>query len=57
MERKRNAGPGRPGRLDKIRAKIAGSVNDRRPSLPAKEVRTRLKKLHQKTVKARRHGA
>jgi antitoxin ParD1/3/4 len=44
-------------RLDEIRAKIAASVNDPRPSLPAKEVSKRLKKLHQKTVRARRHGA
>ena len=44
-------------RLDEIRAKIAESVDDPRPSLTAKEVSKRLKKLHQKTVKARRHGA
>ena len=44
-------------RLDEIRAKIAESVNDPRSSLTAKEVSKRLKSLHQKTVKARRHGA
>jgi antitoxin ParD1/3/4 len=44
-------------RLDEIRAKIAESVNDPRPSLTAKEVSKRLKTLHQKTVKPRRHGA
>jgi antitoxin ParD1/3/4 len=44
-------------RLDEIRAKISESVNDPRPSLPATEVSRRLKKLHQKTVRARRHGA
>jgi antitoxin ParD1/3/4 len=44
-------------RLDEIRAKIAESINDPRPSLAAKEVSKRLKTLHQKTVKARRHGA
>jgi antitoxin ParD1/3/4 len=44
-------------RLDNIRQKIAESVNDPRPSLTAKEVSKRLKTLHQKTVKARRHGA
>ena len=44
-------------RLDQVRQKIAESVNDPRPSLTAKQVRTRLKTLHQKTVKARRHGA
>jgi len=44
-------------RLDQVRQKIAESVNDPRPSLTAKQARTRLKTLHQKTVKARRHGA
>jgi antitoxin ParD1/3/4 len=44
-------------RLDEIRQKIAESVNDPRPSLTANEVTKRLKTLHQKTVKARRHGA
>jgi antitoxin ParD1/3/4 len=44
-------------RLDEIRARIAESVNDPRASLPATEVSRRLKKLHQKTVKARRRGA
>src|ERR1700686_1526169 len=44
-------------RLDGIREKIAESINDPRPSLTAKEVRKRLKALHQTTVKARRHGA
>jgi antitoxin ParD1/3/4 len=43
-------------RLDKIRKEIAESVDDPRPSLTAKEVRKRLKTLHQKTVKAHRHG-
>jgi antitoxin ParD1/3/4 len=43
-------------RLDEIRQKIAESVNDPRPSLTAEEVSKRLKTLHQKTVKARRHG-
>ena len=43
-------------RLDRIREKIADSVNDPRPSLTAKDVSKRLKTLHQKTVKARRHG-
>jgi antitoxin ParD1/3/4 len=44
-------------RLDEIRAKIAESVSDPRPSLPAKEVGKRIKALHRRTVKARRHGA
>jgi antitoxin ParD1/3/4 len=44
-------------RLNEVRAKIAESVNDPRPSLPATEVSRRVKKLHQKAVKARRHGA
>ena len=44
-------------RLDEIRQKIAESVNDPRPSLTAEEVSKRLQALHQKTVKARRHGA
>jgi hypothetical protein len=44
-------------RLDGIRERIAESVNDPRPSLTDKDVNQRLKKLHQKTVKARRHGA
>jgi antitoxin ParD1/3/4 len=44
-------------RLDEIRERIAESVNDPRPSLTDKDVNQRLKKLHQKTVKARRHGA
>jgi antitoxin ParD1/3/4 len=44
-------------RLDEIRERIAESVNDPRPSLTDKDVNLRLKKLHQKTVKARRHGA
>jgi antitoxin ParD1/3/4 len=44
-------------RLDQIRAKIAESVDDPRPSLTAKEAGKRLKMLHLKTVKARRHGA
>jgi antitoxin ParD1/3/4 len=43
-------------RLDEIRAKLAESVSDPRPSLTAKEVGKRLKTLHQRTVKARRHG-
>jgi antitoxin ParD1/3/4 len=43
-------------RLDEVRQKIAASVDDPRPSLTAKEVGKRLKMLHQKTVKARRHG-
>ena len=43
-------------RLDEIRQKIAESVNDPRPSLTAEEVGVRLKELHRKTVKARRHG-
>jgi len=43
-------------RLEEIREKIAESVNDPRPSLTAKEVSKRLKTLHRKTVKARRHG-
>jgi antitoxin ParD1/3/4 len=41
-------------RLDEIRAKIAESVNDPRPSLSAKEVGKRLKKLHQKSAARRR---
>jgi len=44
-------------RLDAIREKIADSINDPRPSLTDKEVNRRLKKLHQTTVKARRHGS
>jgi antitoxin ParD1/3/4 len=44
-------------RMEEIREKIADSVNDPRPSLTDKEVNRRLKKLHQKTVRARRHGA
>jgi antitoxin ParD1/3/4 len=44
-------------RLDEIRERIAESVSDPRPSLTDKDVNQRLKKLHQKTVKARRHGA
>jgi antitoxin ParD1/3/4 len=44
-------------RLDEIRERIAESINDPRPSLTDKDVNQRLKKLHQKTVKARRHGA
>ena len=43
-------------RLDNIRQKIAESVDDPRPSLTAKEVGKTLRALHQKTVKARRHG-
>jgi antitoxin ParD1/3/4 len=43
-------------RLHEIRAKIAESVDDPRPSLTAKEVGKRLKSLHQKTVKARGRG-
>jgi antitoxin ParD1/3/4 len=43
-------------RLEGIREKIAESVNDPRASLTDKEVNRRIKKLHQKTVKARRHG-
>ena len=43
-------------RLDEIRAKLAESVSDPRPSLTAKEVGKRLKTLHQRTVKSRRHG-
>src|ERR1700681_1012197 len=43
--------------LDEIREKVAESINDPRPSISAKEVFKRLKTLHQKTVKARRHGA
>jgi antitoxin ParD1/3/4 len=43
-------------RQDEIRAKLAESVSDPRPSLTAKEVGKRLKTLHQRTVKARRHG-
>ena len=44
-------------RLEEIREKIAESFNDPRPSLTDKEVDRRLKKLHQKTAKARRRGA
>jgi antitoxin ParD1/3/4 len=44
-------------RLDEIRQKIAESVDDPRASLTAEEVSKRLKALHRKTVKARRHGA
>jgi len=44
-------------RLDAIRDGIAESIKDPRPSLTDKDVNRRLKKLHQKTVKARRHGA
>jgi antitoxin ParD1/3/4 len=44
-------------RLDEIRARIAESIDDPRPSLADKAVNKRLKKLHQRTVKARRHGA
>jgi len=40
-------------RLDDIRAKIAESLDDPRPSLIAREVGKRVKKLHKKTVKAR----
>ena len=43
-------------RQDEIRARLAESVSDPRPSLTAKEVGKRLKTLHQRTVKARRHG-
>jgi antitoxin ParD1/3/4 len=43
-------------RVDEIRQKIAESVDDPRPSLTAEEVSKRLKTLHRKTVKARRHG-
>jgi antitoxin ParD1/3/4 len=43
-------------RLDEIRAKIAASLDDQRPSLTAKEVSKRLKTLHKKTVKARGRG-
>ena len=43
-------------RMKEIREKIAESVNDPRPSFTDKEVNRRLKKLHQKAVKARRHG-
>jgi hypothetical protein len=43
-------------RQDEIRAKLAKSVSDPRPSLTAKEVGKRLTALHQRTVKARRHG-
>jgi antitoxin ParD1/3/4 len=43
-------------RLDAIRQRIAESIDDPRPSLTMKEVNKRLKALHQKTVKARRHG-
>jgi antitoxin ParD1/3/4 len=44
-------------RLDEIRERIAESIDDPRPSLTDKDVNQRLKKLHQRTVKARRHGA
>jgi antitoxin ParD1/3/4 len=44
-------------RLEEIRAKIAESVNDPRASLTDKEVKRRINKLHQTTVKARRRGA
>jgi antitoxin ParD1/3/4 len=44
-------------RMEEIREKIADAINDPRPSLTDKEVTRRLKKLHQKTVRARRHGA
>jgi hypothetical protein len=40
-------------RLEEIRAKLAASVNDPRPSLTTKEVGKRLKALHQKAIKAR----
>jgi antitoxin ParD1/3/4 len=43
-------------RLDEIRQRIAESINDPRPSLTIKEVSKRLNTLHQKTVKAHRHG-
>jgi len=43
-------------RLDEIRARIAESLDDPRPSLTAKEVGRRLKTLHKKTVKARGRG-
>jgi antitoxin ParD1/3/4 len=42
--------------LDEVRQKIAESVDDPRPSRTAKEVGRALRALHQKTVKARRHG-
>ncbi len=44
-------------RLDEIRERIADFLDDPRPSLTDKHVNKRLKKLHQRTVKARRHGA
>jgi antitoxin ParD1/3/4 len=44
-------------RLDEIRAKIAASLDDPRPSLTAGEVGKRFKTLHKKTVKARGRGA
>ena len=40
-------------RLEEIRAKLAASVNDPRPSLTTKEVGQRLKALHQNAMKAR----
>jgi antitoxin ParD1/3/4 len=43
-------------RLEEIREKIAESINDPRPSLTDKAVSRRLKKLHQKTAKARLDG-
>jgi antitoxin ParD1/3/4 len=43
-------------RQDEIRAKLAESVSDPRPSVTAKEVGKRLRTLHQRTVKARRHA-
>ena len=43
----------RAQRLDEVRAKIAASLDDPRPSLTAPEVSKRLKTLHKKTVKAR----
>jgi antitoxin ParD1/3/4 len=44
-------------RLDEIRQQIADSISDPRPSLPATRVKKRIRALHDKTVKARRHGA
>jgi antitoxin ParD1/3/4 len=44
-------------RLDEIRNQIAESINDPRPSLAPGEVKQRLRRLHAKSVKARRHGA
>ena len=43
-------------RLQEIREKIAEAVNDPRPSLSDAQVNRRIKKLHQRTAKARPHG-